>query len=129
MKPQVNDLSILNATHTFTTWCLYFSIVFVNFVCRFCFCQVHQFEKDLEKLRARQKTEMEQKQKQMSADEKRLLRHIKDKHDNDLKMFLSDQKAAYKAAKNQFKKVCILALTFTYRVEPSDVEISSPSTK
>lgn len=66
--------------------------------------QVHQFEKDLEKLRTRQKTEMEQKLKQMSADEKRLLRHIKDKHDNDMKMFLSDQKAAYKAAKNQFKK-------------------------
>ena len=90
---------------------------------------MHQFEKDVEKLRARQKTEKEQKMKQMSADEKRLLRHIKDKHDNDLKMFLSDQKAAYKAAKNQFKKVCILALTFNYRVEPSDVEISSPSTK
>lgn len=66
--------------------------------------QVHQFEKDLEKLRTRQKTEMEQKLKQMSADEKRLLRHIKDKHDNDMKVFLSDQKAAYKAAKNQFKK-------------------------
>ncbi|XP_020608657.1 serine/threonine-protein kinase TAO3-like isoform X2 [Orbicella faveolata] len=66
--------------------------------------QVHQFEKDLEKLRTRQKTEMEQKLKQMSADEKRLLKHIKDKHDNDMKMFLSDQKAAYKAAKNQFKK-------------------------
>lgn len=68
---------------------------------------------------------MEQKLKQMSADEKRLLRHIKDKHDNDMKMFLSDQKAAYKAAKNQFKKVCSPALTST-RV---DVKFSSPSTK
>ncbi|CAH3111039.1 unnamed protein product [Porites lobata] len=66
--------------------------------------QVHQFERDLDRLRARQKTEMEQKLKQMTADEKRLLKHIKDKHDNDLKTFVSDQKAAYKAAKNQFKK-------------------------
>ncbi|XP_078362933.1 serine/threonine-protein kinase TAO1-like isoform X1 [Oculina patagonica] len=66
--------------------------------------QVHQFERDLEKLRTRQKTEMEQKLKQMTADEKRLLKHIKDKHDNDMKMFLSDQKAAYKAAKSQLKK-------------------------
>lgn len=102
---------------------MYFSIVFVNFV--FHFFQVHQFEKDLEKLRTRQKTEMEQKLKQMSADEKRLLRHIKDKHDNDMKMFLSDQKAAYKAAKNQFKKVCSPALTST-RV---DVKFSFLSTK
>ena len=78
------------------------------------FFKVHQFEKDLEKLRTRQKTEMEQKLKQMSADERRLLKHIKDKHDNDMKMFLSDQKAAYKAAKNQFKKVCFPALTFSY---------------
>lgn len=51
---------------------------------------------------------MEQKLKQMTADEKRLLKHIKDKHDNDLKTFVSDQKAAYKAAKNQFKKVSIV---------------------
>lgn len=51
---------------------------------------------------------MEQKLKQMTADEKRLLKHIKDKHDNDLKTFVSDQKAAYKAAKNQFKKVSII---------------------
>ena len=86
---------------------------------------MHQFEKDLEKLRTRQKTEMEQKLKQMSADEKRLLRHIKDRHDNDMKMFLSDQKAAYKAAKNQFKKVCSPALTSTR----DDVKFSSPSTK
>ena len=91
--------------------------------------QVHQFEKDLEKLRTRQKTEMEQKLKQMSADEKRLLKHIKDKHDNDMKLFLSDQKAAYKAAKNQFKKVGTPALTFTYGVTVSDVEISSPNTR
>lgn len=90
---------------------------------------MHQFEKDLEKLRTRQKTEMEQKLKQMSADEKRLLKHIKDKHDNDMKMFLSDQKAAYKAAKNQFKKVCSPALTFTRGVKLSDVKISSPNTK
>ena len=90
---------------------------------------MHQFEKDLEKLRTRQKTEMEQKLKQMSADEKRLLKHIKDKHDNDMKIFLSDQKAAYKAAKNQFKKVCTPALTYTYGVTRSDVEISSPNTK
>ena len=68
---------------------------------------------------------MEQKLKQMSADEKRLLRHIKDKHDSDMKMFLSDQKAAYKAAKNQFKKVCSPALTSI----PGDVEFSFPSTK
>lgn len=68
--------------------------------------QVHQFERDLEKLRARQKTEMEQKLKHMAVEEKRLLKHIRDKHDNDMKMFLSDQKAAYKAAKNQLKKVC-----------------------
>lgn len=93
------------------------------------FFQVHQFEKDLEKLRTRQKTEMEQKLKQMSADEKRLLKHIKDKHDNDMKMFLSDQKAAYKAAKNQFKKVCTPALTVTQGVKLSDVKISSPSRK
>ena len=91
--------------------------------------QVHQFEKDLEKLRTRQKTEMEQKLKQMSADEKRLLKHIKDKHDNDMKMFLSDQKAAYKAAKNQFKKVRTPSLTFTQGVKLIDVEISSPNTK
>lgn len=51
---------------------------------------------------------MEQKLKQMTADEKRLLKHIKDKHDNDLKTFVSDQKAAYKAAKNQFKKVSLV---------------------
>ena len=89
---------------------------------------MHQFEKDLEKLRTRQKTEMEQKLKQMSADEKRLLRHIKDKHDNDMKMFLSDQKAAYKAAKNQFKKVCISALTFITGVKQG-CGISSPSAK
>ena len=44
---------------------------------------------------------MEQKLKQMTADEKRLLKHIKDKHDNDLKTFVSDQKAAYKAAKKK----------------------------
>lgn len=69
---------------------------------------MHQFERDLDRLRARQKTEMEQKLKQMTADEKRLLKHIKDKHDNDLKTFVSDQKAAYKAAKNQFKKVSIV---------------------
>ena len=69
---------------------------------------MHQFERDLDRLRARQKTEMEQKLKQMTADEKRLLKHIKDKHDNDLKTFASDQKAAYKAAKNQFKKVSIV---------------------
>lgn len=49
---------------------------------------------------------MEQKWKQMMADEKRLLKHIKDKQDSDMKAFVSDQKAAYKAAKNQFKKVC-----------------------
>ena len=67
--------------------------------------QLHQFERELDRLKARQKTEMEQKLKQMAADEKRLLKHIKDKHDNDMKAFISDQKAAYKAAKNQFKKV------------------------
>lgn len=66
--------------------------------------QIHQFERELERLRARQKTEMEQKWKQMMADEKRLLKHIKDKQDSDMKAFVSDQKAAYKAAKNQFKK-------------------------
>ena len=75
--------------------------------------QVHQFERDIEKLRTRQKTEMEQKLKQMGADEKRLLKHIKDKHDNDMKMFVSDQKAAFKVAKNQLKKVCTLAYTST----------------
>lgn len=68
---------------------------------------MHQFERDQEKLRTRHKTEMEQKLKQMTADERRLLKHIKDKHDNDMKMFLSDQKAAYKAAKNQMKKVSV----------------------
>ena len=52
---------------------------------------------------------MEQKLKQMSADEKRLQRHIKDKHDNDMKTFDSDQKAAYKAAKNQFKRVSVVS--------------------
>lgn len=66
--------------------------------------QVHQFERELDRLRARQKTEMEQKLRQMMADEKRLLKHIKDKQDSDMKAFVSDQKAAYKAAKNQFKK-------------------------
>lgn len=66
--------------------------------------QIHQFERELERLRARQKAEMEQKWKQMTADEKRLLKHIKDKQDSDMKAFVSDQKAAYKAAKNQFKK-------------------------
>ena len=71
--------------------------------------QVHQFERELDRLRARQKTEMEQKLKQMMADERRLLKHIKDKHDSDMKAFVSDQKAAYKAAKNQFKKVCALS--------------------
>ena len=75
-------------------------------VCMFSTFQVHQFERELDRLKARQKTEMEQKLKQMMADEKRLLKHIKDKHDNDMKSFVSDQKAAYKAAKNQFKKVC-----------------------
>lgn len=66
--------------------------------------QIHQFERELERLRTRQKAEMEQKWKQMTADEKRLLKHIKDKQDSDMKAFVSDQKAAYKAAKNQFKK-------------------------
>jgi len=75
--------------------------------------QVHQFERELDRLRARQKTEMEQKLKQMMADEKRLLKHIKDKHDGDLKTFISDQKAAYKAAKNQFKKVCAFSEKFS----------------
>lgn len=75
--------------------------------------KVHQFERDLEKLRTRHKTEMEQKLKQMSADERRLLKHIKDKHDNDMKIFLSDQKAAYKAAKNQFKKVSVLSFCWS----------------
>lgn len=111
----------------------FYDVVFVFSSVFFKFCmsffQVHQFEKDLEKLRTRQKTEMEQKLKQMSADEKRLLKHIKDKHDNDMKMFLSDQKAAYKAAKNQFKKVCTPALTVTQGVKLSDVKISSPSRK
>ncbi|XP_015769344.1 PREDICTED: serine/threonine-protein kinase TAO1-like [Acropora digitifera] len=69
--------------------------------------QIHQFERELERLRTRQKAEMEQKWKQMTADEKRLLKHIKDKQDSDMKAFVSDQKAAYKAAKNQFKKVCL----------------------
>lgn len=73
--------------------------------------QVHQFERELDRLRARQKTEMEQKLKQMMADERRLLKHIKDKHDSDMKAFVSEQKAAYKAAKNQFKKVCAVNVT------------------
>ena len=55
---------------------------------------------------------MEQKWKQMTADEKRLLKHIKDKQDSDMKAFVSDQKAAYKAAKNQFKKVCLPWIIF-----------------
>ena len=78
------------------------------------YLQVHQFERELDRLRARQKTEMEQKLKQMMADERRLLKHIKDKQDSDMKAFASDQKAAYKAAKNQFKRVCILNITPIY---------------
>jgi len=63
---------------------------------------------------------MEQKLKQMTADEKRLLKHIKDKHDNDLKTFVSDQKAAYKAAKNQFKKVSIVDSSWSIYLALSD---------
>ena len=93
--------------------------------------QVHQFERDLEKLRTRHKTEMDQKLKQMTADERRLLKHIKDKHDNDMKMFLSDQKAAYKAAKNQFKKVRFVfvhahTLYFTCNYNKESLTLSLP---
>ena len=63
---------------------------------------------------------MEQKLKQMTADEKRLLKHIKDKHDNDLKTFVSDQKAAYKAAKNQFKKVSLVDSRWSIYLALSD---------
>lgn len=85
-------------------------IMYLYFV-RVILLQVHQFERELDRLRARQKTEMEQKLKQMMADERRLLKHIKDKHDSDMKAFVSEQKAAYKAAKNQFKKVCAVNIT------------------
>ena len=59
---------------------------------------------------------MEQKLKQMMADERRLLKHIKDKHDSDMKAFVSEQKAAYKAAKNQFKKVCTVNVTLNQNI-------------
>ena len=102
-KPSLS--STLSSVQGFVLFC--FEVYGMN-LCVLVY-KVHQFERDLEKLRTRHKTEMEQKLKQMSADERRLLKHIKDKHDNDMKIFLSDQKAAYKAAKNQFKKVSVLS--------------------
>lgn len=69
--------------------------------------QVHQFEKELDKLRARHKAELEQRFKQNATDERKLLKEIRDMQDSEMKAFNSRQKAEYKAAKMQFKKVSI----------------------
>lgn len=66
---------------------------------------VHQFEKDLDKLRSRHKVELDQKCKQMQSEEKKLHKKIREQQENEMKSFCSKQKEEYKDAKSSFKKV------------------------
>lgn len=64
---------------------------------------VHQFEKDLDKIRSRHRVELEQRIKQIQTEEKKLLRQIRNQQDSDMKHFISNQKKEYGEKKKLYK--------------------------
>jgi len=64
---------------------------------------VHQFEKDLDKIRSRHRVELEQRIKQIQTEEKKLLRQIRNQQDTEMKHFISNQKKEYGEKKKLYK--------------------------
>ncbi|XP_003385862.1 PREDICTED: serine/threonine-protein kinase TAO3-like [Amphimedon queenslandica] len=62
------------------------------------------YEKDLDRLRLNHKAEFDKRQKQESSEDRKFQRGLKERQDQDMKQFLSQQKSDYRATKALFKK-------------------------
>lgn len=62
------------------------------------------YEREMEKVASKHRVELEQKTKQESHEERKFLKSMKEKHDADMKQFLSQQKADYRGTKALFRK-------------------------
>ena len=73
------------------------------------------YERDLERFRSRQRAEMDQRLKYEANEERKFEKSLKDKRDIEMKRFLSQQKADYRATKNLFKTVSLTCVHGTHR--------------
>jgi thousand and one amino acid protein kinase len=61
------------------------------------------YERDIERLRSRQRAELDQRYKYETNEERKFDKSLRDKRDSEMKRFLGQQKADYRATKNLFK--------------------------
>ena len=63
------------------------------------------YEREIERLRSRQRAEMEQRLKYEGSEERKFEKSLRDKRDTEMKRFLGQQKADYRATKILYKTV------------------------
>ena len=85
------------------------------------------YERDLERLRSRQRAEGEQRVKYEANDERKFLKSVKEKQDAEMKHFLAQQKADYRATKGLFKKVKHVAGCHPVAIEVVELKSEAPS--
>jgi thousand and one amino acid protein kinase len=76
------------------------------------------YERDMDRLRQSHKTEIERRHKQECSDDRKFQRSIKERQEQDMKQFVSQQKGDYRATKNLFKKVhtsCLYSIAQVYQ--------------
>ena len=72
------------------------------------------YDREIDRLRSRQRAEMDQRLKYEASEERKFEKSLRDKRDMEMKRFLGQQKADYRATKNLFKTVSIMCVcTYT----------------
>ena len=76
------------------------------------------YERDIERLRSRQRAEMDQRYKYETNEERKFEKSLRDKRDSEMKRFLGQQKADYRATKNLFKTVSLYVFVISKQSVP-----------